>query len=92
MSEMICLSCSNCKHYMMKNGDSYCTKKQEVLTFLERNWTGSWRKIHCCNTESNNCGIVINQQATIMKLKEINEELKNDLEKLPPKIKEVWIE
>lgn len=26
----------------MKNGDSYCTKKREILTFLERNWTGSW--------------------------------------------------
>ena len=32
---MICLSCSNCKHYTMKNGDSYCTKKNEILTFLE---------------------------------------------------------
>lgn len=39
---MICLSCSNCKYYTMENGDSYCIKKQEVLTFLERNWTGSF--------------------------------------------------
>lgn len=27
---------------MMRNGDSYCTKKREILTFLERNWTGSF--------------------------------------------------
>jgi len=28
----------------------------------------SWRKIHCCNKESDNCGIVIEQQATIEQL------------------------
>lgn len=39
---MICLSCSDCKHYTIKHSESYCTKKQEVLTFLERNWVGSW--------------------------------------------------
>lgn len=39
---MILLSCSDCKHYTMKNGDSYCTKKREILSFNERNWVGSW--------------------------------------------------
>ena len=36
----------------------------------------SWRKIHCCNKESNNCGIVIEQQNTINELMEENEKLK----------------
>ena len=36
----------------------------------------SWRKIHCCNKESNNCGIVIEQQATINELKEAIDYLK----------------
>ena len=39
---MILLSCSDCKHYTIKHGESYCIKKQEVLTFLERNWIGSY--------------------------------------------------
>ena len=39
---MILLSCSDCKHYTMKNSNSYCTKKRKILTFLERNWTGTW--------------------------------------------------
>ena len=73
----------------------------------------SWRKIHCCNKESNNCGIVIEQQATIQSLKEENEQLRkenerqnneikllrkkitelmDDLEKIPPSIREVWFD
>lgn len=36
----------------------------------------SWRKIHCCNKESNNCEIVIEQQNTINELMEENENLK----------------
>jgi len=28
----------------------------------------SWRRIHCCNKESDNCGIVIEQEATIKQL------------------------
>jgi len=39
----------------------------------------SWRRIHCCNKESDNCGIVIEQQATIQSLKEENEQLKSDI-------------
>ena len=38
----------------------------------------SWRKIHCCNKESDNCGIVIEQQATIQSLKEENEQLRKE--------------
>ena len=41
----------------------------------------SWRKIHCCNKESDNCGIVIEQQATINKLKEENEQLKQKIQR-----------
>ena len=39
-------------------------KQDEEIRKLKRT-ERSWRRIHCCNKESDNCGIVIEQQATI---------------------------
>ena len=51
-------------------------KKQEEEIKKLKKTERSWRKIHCCNKESNNCGIVIEQQNTINELMEENEKLK----------------
>ena len=59
-------------------------KQDEEIRKLKKT-ERSWRKIHCCNKESNNCGIVIEQQNIISKLE-------SDLQKIPPKIREVWLE
>ena len=56
-------------------------KQDEEIKKLKRT-ERSWRKIHCCNKESDNCGIVIEQQATINQLKEENEQLKKELKGL----------
>lgn len=58
-------------------------KQDDEIKKLKRT-ERSWRKIHCCNKESNNCGIVIEQQNIISKLE-------SDLQKIPPKIRELWI-
>ena len=58
-------------------------KQDEEIRKLKKT-ERSWRKIHCCNKESNNCGIVIEQQNIISKLE-------SDLQKIPPKIRELWI-
>ena len=42
-------------------------KQDEEIKKLKRT-ERSWRKIHCCNKESDNCGIVIEQEATIKQL------------------------
>ena len=42
-------------------------KQDEEIKKLKRT-ERSWRRIHCCNKESNNCGIVIGQEATIKQL------------------------
>ena len=42
-------------------------KQEEEIKKLKKT-ERSWRKIHCCNKESNNCGIVIEQEATIEQL------------------------
>ena len=39
-------------------------KQDEEIRKLKRT-ERSWRKIHCCNKESDNCGIIIEQQSTI---------------------------
>jgi len=55
-------------------------KQKEEIKKLKRT-ERSWRRIHCCNKESDNCGIVIGQQAKIDRLnsdynylKEVNKE------------------
>ena len=48
-------------------------KQDEEIKKLKRT-ERSWRKIHCCNKESDNCGIVIEQQATINKIKKARDE------------------
>jgi len=42
-------------------------KQDEEIKKLKRT-ERSWRRIHCCNKESDNCGIVIGQEATIKQL------------------------
>lgn len=58
-------------------------KQDDEIKKLKRT-ERSWRKIHCCNKESNNCGIVIEQQNIISRLE-------TQLQKIPPKIRELWI-
>ena len=45
-------------------------KQQEEEIKKFRKTERSWRKIHCCNEESDNCGILQRQQATITSLQE----------------------
>lgn len=54
---------------------STINKQEEEIKKLKKT-ERSWRKIHCCNKESNNCGILQRQQNNINKLYEENEELK----------------
>ena len=56
-------------------------KQDDEIKKLKRT-ERSWRKIHCCNKESNNCGIVIEQQATITNLQGDVERLKYIIEEL----------
>ena len=56
-------------------------KQDEEIKKLKRT-ERSWRKIHCCNKESDNCGIVIEQQASINRLEEENEQLRKELKEM----------
>jgi len=97
---------------LLNEQQSTIIKQDEEIKKLKRT-ERSWRRIHCCNKESNNCGIVIEQQATIQSLKEENEQLRkenerqnneikllrkkitelmDDLEKIPPSIREMWFD
>ena len=49
---------------LLNEQQSTIIKQDEEIKKLKRT-ERSWRKIHCCNKESDNCGIVIEQQATI---------------------------
>lgn len=49
-------------------------KQDEEIKKLKRT-ERSWRRIHCCNKESDNCGIVIEQQSTVSRLEEENDNM-----------------
>ena len=49
-------------------------KQDEEIKKLKRT-ERSWRRIHCCNKESDNCGIVIEQEATISQLESENDNM-----------------
>ena len=60
--DWILLSCSDCKHHERiydkeeKDNYSYCHKKKERLSFLERNWAGSWSDYeYTCFRPSHEC-------------------------------------
>ena len=53
---------------LLNEQESLIIKQDEEIKKLKRT-ERSWRKIHCCNKESDNCGIVIEQQAIIEHLK-----------------------
>lgn len=57
---------------LLNDQQSTINKQDEEIKKLKRT-ERSWRKIHCCNKESNNCGIVIEQQDTISRLEEEKE-------------------
>ena len=65
---------------LLNEQESTIIKQKEEIKKLKKT-ERSWRKIHCCNKESDNCGIVIEQQAKIDRLnsdykylKEVNKE------------------
>ena len=62
---------------LLNKQQSTIIKQDEEIRKLKRT-ERSWRKIHCCNKESDNCGIVIEQQATISDLKEENMQLRKE--------------
>ena len=49
----------------------------------------SWRKIHCCNEESDNCGILQRQQAIIQSLQDLCGQSDSENAKLRSKNKEL---
>ena len=52
---------------LLNEQESTIIKQKEEIKKLKRT-ERSWRRIHCCNKESDNCGIVIEQEATIKQL------------------------
>ena len=50
-------------------------KQDEEIKKLKRT-ERSWRRIHCCNKESDNCGIVNNQESKIKLLEKENNDLR----------------
>ena len=52
---------------ILNDQEATIIKQDEEIKKLKRT-ERSWRRIHCCNTESDNCGIVIEQEATIKQL------------------------
>ena len=52
---------------LLNEQESTIIKQKEEIKKLKKT-ERSWRKIHCCNKESDNCGIVIEQEATIKQL------------------------
>lgn len=67
--------------FLLNKQESTIIKQDEEIKKLKRT-ERSWRRIHCCNKESDNCGIIIEQQATIKRLEEENEQLKKELKGL----------
>ena len=65
-----------CNEMNEKEGLLEKSKKQskEIGEYLRRE--RSWKKIHCSNPESNNCGLVIAQQDKVTALEEENKKLK----------------
>ena len=53
--------------FLLNEQESTIIKQDEEIKKLKRT-ERSWRKIHCCNKESDNCGIVIEQEDTIKQL------------------------
>lgn len=52
---------------LLNEQESTIIKQDKEIKKLKRT-ERSWRRIHCCNKESDNCGIVIEQEATIKQL------------------------
>ena len=73
---------------LLNEQQSTIIKQDEEIRKLKRT-ERSWRRIHCCNKESDNCGIVIEQQTTISDLEKENEELREQNKKLEAE-KEYW--
>ena len=61
-------------------------KQDEEIKKLKRT-ERSWRRIHCCNKESDNCGIVIEQEATI---KQLQDTVYDELDKALKVLEEIY--
>ena len=59
---------------ILNEQQSIIIKQDEEIKKLKRT-ERSWRRIHCCNKESDNCGIVIEQEDTIKQLEGENDNM-----------------
>lgn len=72
--EIICVVALNDADKIIKllEENEQLRNENKTLRKTER----SWRRIHCCNKESNNCGIVGNQESKIKLLEKENNDLR----------------